>query len=285
MWRNTKKILNFRTTSGMGDIMHGMNLVHNLSHQNYGMHLELRCHWWHEKDHLYHCEDPETIIDRFNYIKSFYMSSNITYDHVINSQEIRWKQENQKYDWLSKMSTQKHINRWIFDPDTFLPSDEKKVVIWRPTFNAETSRLWKRKIDNDDWNWVIQDLKNKGYKITELCYRTPISEATYHINTCNFIVCYDGMWHYIAKNFYKPMLVTSINPITKYHTPQALRVSKKRLYHFLNNFYTPIEIEDGNEKLFISPYDLMQQKARNNKKRFWDWWYDPMASRKAEYGN
>jgi hypothetical protein len=33
------------------------------------------------------------------------------------------------------------------------------------------------------------------------------------------------MWHYIARNFCKPMVVVSPEGITTYHTPQALKVS------------------------------------------------------------
>jgi hypothetical protein len=39
------------------------------------------------------------------------------------------------------------------------------------------------------------------------------------------VVCYDGIWHYVAKNFARPLAVISGEGVTKYHTPNALRLN------------------------------------------------------------
>jgi hypothetical protein len=98
-----------------------------------------------------------------------------------------------------------------------------------------------------------------GYDVVELCYRTPIREATYHINTCDFIICYDGMWHYIAKNFMKPMIVSSQDMITTYHTRHALRLGTKYFEKLIHNMYSPKYKKEGK---FLTTYDLIYYKSK-----------------------
>ena len=50
----------------------------------------------------------------------------------------------------------------------------------------------------------------------------------YHISTCRQVVSYDGMWHYIARNFSKPTVIVSPEAISKYHTPNAIVASPFR---------------------------------------------------------
>ena len=39
------------------------------------------------------------------------------------------------------------------------------------------------------------------------------------------MLCYDGMWDYVAKNFAKPLAVISKEGVTKYHTDHAIRIN------------------------------------------------------------
>jgi hypothetical protein len=52
----------------------------------------------------------------------------------------------------------------------------------------------------------------------------------YHISTARMVLCYDGMWHYIARNLLTPMVVVSTEGITSYHTPHAVKVSGVEKY-------------------------------------------------------
>ena len=66
----------------------------------------------------------------------------------------------------------------------------------------------------------------------------------YHIATCKATVSYEGMWHYIAKNYHKPMIVMSADVITQLHTPNALSFSKQKDwfdYHWFDDFDTHLE--------------------------------------------
>ena len=233
----------WRGTSGVGDFMWALNVCHlhalEMKHQ-----VNLEFHWPHNESFLYHCEDPETIIQRLNYIHNFYHRKNdvivshrwdgdtdryepITEENINDENKSRYWFESDRYRDCDNPPP----NSWLFRRNAFQPRDPKKIVIWRPLFNAEIPRLWKRRLTNDDWEGIIKKLRRRGMKITELCYRTPVREALYHISTCRLVICYDGMWHYIAKNFATPLVVISRIETTNYHTPHAIRAHDSRDYH------------------------------------------------------
>ena len=261
------KVLNWGMTPGMGDVMLAMNCAHRWSYEN-KQPLILNLHWFHGKDHLHHPEDPETIVERTDYILGLYLKADIQVNHIFNSDQYHLKETYKRYDWLNPR-TNRNTNNWIFDPATSLAADENKVVIWRPIFNSEISKLWKRRVENEYWDELIYFLKLTGYDVVELCYRTPIREATYHINTCNFIICYDGMWHYIAKNFLKPMIVSSQDSITKYHTRHCLALSAEKFRRLTNDLFIPLYHSEYYNGIF-SYYDLIHQKSKKHKQKFWN---------------
>lgn len=250
---------------GMGDVMHALNCAHFWSKEN-KEHLILNLHWEHGIDYLHHCEETETIIERCDYINSLYLKSDVTINHITNSKLGKFTGDS-RYDWMD-VRRRRLCNTWVFDPRVKLPTDENKVVMWRATFNANIPRYWKRAVTNEQWNLIIDALTELGYNVVELCYRTPIREATYHINTCNFVFCYDGMWHYIAANFHKPMFVTTLDKITQYHTPTALDLQTQTFVKYLYNLHTPID--KGNE--LIKPIDWAHRRAKNKKEHWWKWY-------------
>ena len=241
------ELVTWRGTPGVGDFMWALNCAHNHSYTT-GNKIKLRFYWEHGPDYLHHFEDPETIIERLEYVHNFYhRKDDVVVEHVYNDKESRyskWKfsddcvlmndgrlrvaairRENKARFWFEsgawsdKDGSQCLYSDWIFREDAFKPRDPQKVVIWRPTFNAEIPRTWKRELTNEQWDGIINSLSAAGLYTVELTYRTPISEAIYHISTCRQVVCYDGMWHYIARNFMKPMMVMSIEGVTRVHTP------------------------------------------------------------------
>lgn len=260
------KVLNWGTTPGMGDSMMGLNCAYRWAEENQEP-LHLIFHWFHDEKHFHHFEEEETIIERTDYIQQLYLKSDVTVEHVFNSDRTDLTQRDNRYGWLDTRAT-REVNNWIFRSDTSLPSQEDKVVLWRPLFNAEVPRGWKRIITNPEWDFIIYNLRNMGYNVVELCYRTPIREATYHINTCNFVVCYDGMWHYIARNFFKPMIIASHCEITRYHTRQAVPLAKNKFVDYVSNIHTEVNYKNRH----ISPYDLMHERADRHKELFWNWY-------------
>lgn len=262
--------VSWRGTNGVGDFMMALNCCHNHACVN-DRKINLHMHWEHNSDFLYHFEDPETIIERMNYIHSFYkFRDSVIINHIFNSKEYYSPPENynnkykRRFDFESKMYSDElggivPSSDWIFSRYCFKPIIPKKIVIWRPTFNAEPPRRWKRKLTDGDWNVIIDKLKLKNCYVEELTYRTPIREAIYHISNCELIISYDGMWHYIAKNLAKPMLVISEEGITKYHNPNAIRCSHNRekkhnVWWWLNNWDMLLEHSKKKAKFYLNRF-------------------------------
>lgn len=218
------------TTAGVGDFMLSLNRFYLMQHRSkYPIQLEMN--WYHDEDFLFHYEEEETIIERFETIHNLYRhKEKVSVKHVFNSQDKQLLKEKWRFNPpQAHMPRRIHDNEWSFDAKYLRRSkqvDHHKVVVWRPLFNAQRARDWKWVVTNDMWDEAIDYLKQLGYNVVELEYRTPVREAFYHILTCNFVVCYDGMWHYVAKNAHKPMIVASRSAITKYHTPYALMLSE-----------------------------------------------------------
>lgn len=255
------ELVTWRGTPGVGDFMWALNSAHHYAYtQNVKVILEM--HWEHHKDYLHHFEDPETIIQRMNYIHNFYHRQDDVKIKNVFAKKTRysdWKyaddlvrQDDGRYRvaaiprkknrfwfesgfYLDKEGATAPISDWVFRKDAFRETISNKVVIWRPTFNAELPKTWKRMLTNDEWDGMIDLMRRRGLNVIELSYRTPISEVIYHISTCRQIVCYDGMWHYVGRNFCKPMIVISNEGISKYHTPNAIVSSP--IYDDENNIF------------------------------------------------
>ncbi len=230
----------WRGTWGVGDFMMALNVVH-LHAWRLNCHVNLKMVWEHGPDHLHHFEEEETIIERMERIHNFYhQKERVTVTHEFNhrgkyyySDEVkRSTRHKNRFEfsdksWSDALGEKLVDNEWTFREDCLDHPmyDKNKVVVWRPLFNAESPRTWKRLLTNDDWDGIIAKLRRAGLRIVELTYRTPVSEALFHIATCRMTVTYDGMWHYIARNFHKPMIVISEEGITTYHTPNAVKIS------------------------------------------------------------
>ena len=103
---------------------------------------------------------------------------------------------------------------------------------------------------DSEWQRLIDRLQDFGYNITEIDYRTPIHEALYHIRTCECCLSYEGMWHYMAKNLFKPHIVLSNSAITRWHTPAAVKIDKTDRNFYIDRGYEEFEyyIESATER-------------------------------------
>jgi hypothetical protein len=213
--------LQWKTTPGFGDVMYGLNVAHFRAFVSQKP-CTINFHWYHAEDFLYHYEDPETIIQRLDYIHSFYKWKDmINIEHTFNSTDTYvYKHRYIGYDkgpWCTR--------QWVFDDIIDSTPTYGKIVIWRPTFNADPPRFFKQPLNSCEWEYIIQSLRNLDYQVVEIDYRTPIREVLFHIRTCELVFSYEGMWHYISKNLFKPHIVLSKEWITTYHTPAAIRLN------------------------------------------------------------
>lgn len=252
------ELVTWRGTPGVGDFMWALNSCHRYAADHNIRKINLELHWEHGEDYLHHFEDPETIIERCNYIHNFYhQQDRVEIHHIFNAvgRYRDWKyaddvvnengvnrvkavnahgQKNrfwfQSGFYNDDQGSPAPNNDWIFRQDAFQEYNPKRIVYWRPTWNAEKPRTWKRLFDNNDWEQLIIHFKAMGFEMHELSYRTPASESMYLISTARMVICYDGIWHYVAKNFARPLAVISGEGVTKYHTPNALRLNPETHY-------------------------------------------------------
>lgn len=221
-WKDNrgKDYIEWKGTPGMGDAMYGLNIAHMRAFISQKP-VTLNIHWYHSEDFLYHYEDPETIVERANYIHSKYMwNSMVKLEHTFNSTDL--KLYAQRYRNVNRNQKHPIARYWMFDPKYFVTPVSNKIVIWRPSFNADAPRWFKLPINDHEWLEIIEKIKNLDYQVVEIDYRTPIREAFYHIRTAQLCLTYEGMWHYIAKNFFKPHAVLSNDGITAWHTPYSV---------------------------------------------------------------
>lgn len=254
------ELVTWRGTPGVGDFMWALNSCHRYAADYDVRKINLEFHWEHGEDYLHHFEDPETIIERCNYIHNFYhQKDRVEVHHIYNAhgryRDWKYADDVVNEDGINRVAA-KTINKnrfwfesgiyddkpggvipnndWIFREDAFKDYSNKRIVFWRPTFNAEKPRTWKRLFSDSDWDILIRHFQSLGFEMHELSYRTPVSEAMYLISTARMVICYDGIWHYIAKNFARPLAVVSGEGITKYHTPNALRLNPETPFNDRN---------------------------------------------------
>ena len=218
--------IRWKTTVGIGDSMYALNIAYMRALVNQKP-TKLQIHFYHDDFYHHHYEDPESVYNRFEYVRKRYMWPDLVHvDPVFNSNDT--KLYNNFYQGVKRRRYSELYRYWSFDPTIQTESIPYKIVLWRPTFNtAQQLSGYKLPMLDHEWQRMIDRLKDFGYDVVELCYRTPISEAMYHIRTCECCISYEGMWHYVAKNFFKPHVVFSDSNITRWHTPAAIWIQDK----------------------------------------------------------
>lgn len=220
----------WKGTPGVGDILFGFNSVHMITHLGRKIRdipqMTMHCHWDHGEDYFHHFEDPETIVERANYLHNFYFDKDaIKVVHHFDAYDKElWRVRHQGFRRQRSDTALLHgLPHWMYRPEVRAKPIENKVVFWRPLFNRENPYSWKMVFSNRDWERIIHVLECHGFEMTELTYRTPVREAFYHINTARFCIFYDGMWQYIVKNLCKPAIALGDVPgLLEAHDPQAV---------------------------------------------------------------
>ena len=253
-----------RATVGCGDIMLAYNVAHLRSHVIQKP-VNLEVHWFYSEDYYHHFEDPETLPERAEYLLSFYDNdtAEVNINHVFNSDHyslyfkkfLHFQEQGERLKGEKRPSNIK-TNDWHFR-DIDIPVVDKKITIWHSALNSELPRPFKRTFNLEEWDHLKRVLEIQGYSVTFIDYRTPIREVLYHIGSCECIICYEGMWHYIARNMSKPMIVLTKDLITGFHTPNALKYKvRKVLQHEISYFY------DVENKIIEAKYLAEKQKKR-----------------------
>jgi len=289
----TSELVTWRGTPGVGDFMWTLNSCHKYVADYELEKINLEMHWEHGEDFLHHFEDPETIIERMNYIHNFYAQKERVHVHHIFNADGRYADWRYEDDVVHEDNGDRRVaaiardknrfwfqsgaysdkpgetipeNDWIFRKDSFQERVDNRIVFWRPLHNAEKPRTWKRQFTNDNWEAMLSMLRAQGFECIELSYRTPVSEVMYLISTARLVICYDGIWHYVAKNFATPMAVISDEGVTKYHTPNALRLSPTKGWRDKNVWWWMDHMEDlfNHTKLKAVDYENKMRQYYGN---------------------
>lgn len=244
----SEQIIQWRGTPGVGDAMQALNVAHRWSYGEKRK-VVLEMHWEHGPNFRYHPDDPETIIKRMNWIHTkYHQKERVQLTHCYNSDMFRYK------FWDTKKVRVNFVDRdivdedertgktgawynanWLFKRSEFVAAKPKKIVIFNSRKNAEPPRRWKRFVEEEDWLELIRKMKDDWkYTVVELNYRHKIEVAYKQIQSADAVICYDGMWHWIARNLCKPMIIPSYEGITSYATPNAIKAKDRDT--FLNYF-------------------------------------------------
>ena len=239
------ELVRWRGTWGVGDFMLALNVCHNYCYKN-NLKVNLEMHWETEEGHLETPEDPETIVERMEWIHTkFYRQEDVTITHVYNSDvfvsgNVNPDKNKDRFYFDSGAFSDNPAPQkdWVFKKDLYkVNKGSKRIVIWTPAYNSEAPRKWKRFLTKDDWSSIISLLRREGWILYELTYRTPIKEAFKHIQEAEYIFCYDGMWHYLAGNFATPIFIPSWEGITGYHCPHVVcRPNRRNVMEFVGKF-------------------------------------------------
>ncbi len=225
--------------------MWALDVCHHYCYKN-NTKVNLEMHWETEEGHLETPEDPETIVERMTWIHTkFHRQEDVTVTHVYNSNlfasgNVNPDKNKDRFQFESGAYKGRQCPEadWVFKKDEYRHHIKtKKIVLWTPTYNSEPPRNWKRFLTKDDWSAILSSLSAEGWILVELTYRTPIRDAYKQIQDADYVFCYDGMWHYIAKMFATPIFIPSWEDITGYHCPQVVcRPNSKDTLEFVNTF-------------------------------------------------
>ena len=274
----SEQIIQWRGTPGVGDAMQMLNVAHRWSYNNH-QRVNVEFHWEHGENFLYHPDDPETIVQRTNWIADkYHQNDRVKITHVFKSDRFQykfWDKQKVRINFVGRdiVDQQERTGQtgawynagWFFKKEELIGTKPKKIVVFNSRKNAEPPRIWKRMVDGDDWIELMRKMREVWeYNVIELTYRHPIETAYRQIQNCDAVICYDGMWHWIARNFCKPMIIPSKEGITSYATPNAIKAKDRDT--FLEYFKTQKKFEEESfpkmKEVALKQYHKTQREIR-----------------------
>jgi hypothetical protein len=233
----------WRGTWGFGDAMMALNVAHNYSY-THDTPVKLEMHWPHDEDYKTDKRDTQTIVQQMEFIhKQYHQNDRVELTHVFKTTLFDYSvpyvkdYRTDKDRWFlnDKDIDIKPYKDWIFKDipkpkKSFMIEDNLKGVYWTPIHNSETPKSWKMVLTKEDWE-ISKVRFETVAELKELSYRTPVQKVFKIIKECDFIFCYEGMWHFIARNFAKPIVIPSSHSLTtKRNTPQAKILTSRKSY-------------------------------------------------------
>lgn len=198
---------------GYGDIISPICYAHNLA-DKHTMDVDLVFRWPHGPDHKFHEDDPETLMERADYIArwvrpSLYQRVNVSHEY---DQEMKHNHENYVDDGPCH-NTRFHQQR------TALVTEQKRIVVVHSMNNKEQfqdydpGKTWKDPLgcgpNGTHWPMITRKLSNMGYQLHEIDYRTPIEKAVSTMQRAWLLIGYHGSATWLGKFMGMPMVIFS----------------------------------------------------------------------------
>jgi hypothetical protein len=224
-WRLKGNTLMFRGTTGLNDCLMGLNTAYYLS-KVLDKQIHLHFFWWHDENYKFYFEDPETIIERCNYIESFYAHYGIAkvshffdYDVDFFDRKLHYNIERTDIGY----SPLSGINNWLMNERMMnVNEDQNLTVLWKPSKTIGKIRDFKLAYDEEYWNAIMFLLRLKKFHVEEIDFRTPIKDVLYLISRARFVIGYQGSYQYVAKNLCKPSIIAGDSDLNRTHNPHAV---------------------------------------------------------------
>lgn len=173
---------------------------------------------WYPPQRKYHPDDPETIIDRWNIIKDYFIGGE-QIDYMMGDLEYQGNERDRprfKHRW--------NVNQWwstLWD-HKFEMHDGGYICVWIPSHNVDdlTDEFGTRykdplsavRVNRDDpsnqWPTLISSLEKQG-AVKYIHYRMPVEEVFKTVAGASICYGYEGIGQVIAKNMWKPMVTYS----------------------------------------------------------------------------
>ena len=204
----------FSGRNGLGDNVRVINGMYNQAKL-----LPNKAHFevlWDKSTYytLRHQDQKETYQYMFDYLMRFIPDRNFEYEQVlVHEKELEYHKD---FFNLDIRPVNKKVKNSVYPTANFAKFKnfyepiKNKLVIWRDTFlhhesNVTLSGLPKKPFVYDDWQNLIKYLQ-ENFSVTEIEYRTPISEVMYHLSTCDFCIGIEGMWSVLANALRRPQI-------------------------------------------------------------------------------
>lgn len=185
----------WRTGIGYGDFVTGLGYSRNLYYKS-GLPLQFLFHWKNSKDFYYTEKDKETLFHRFEYIESLFERVPVDISHKFNSfPGYRFLNQFDEFNYLHGLGR-----------TNLVPEYKKIAVLWTTRNNKEFPGIHKDPVF-DKWDRITGIVRDHGYDVVEIDYRTPVREVIELIRISEFGIGYDGLAHQLYKFMWKPLIV------------------------------------------------------------------------------
>jgi len=212
-----------------------------------------------------HQDQVEPYIQQLEYLRRFIVDCNFTFNH----KKITYEDWQEIIPYWKNFTLPDNVRKLDLKFKNFYERKKGKIVFWRDTFLfhdvihenkltgfnyydvrnlRESVVLYKGKkpLSYHEWAIFIEYLKENYREVVEIEYRTPISEVMYHLQTCEVVLGYMGMWSEHASLLNTPMIhLVDFSNFPKrylmmYEDYNEKELLEKRIYDFSARNYNSI---------------------------------------------